>query len=616
MAKWMVSAKKADFEEIASEFHISPVTARILRNRDLTDFEEIDRFLNGTMNDLYDPFLMKGMQEACELLVDKMNRKLPVRIIGDYDVDGICSAYILLRGLKWLGADVSTVIPHRIRDGYGLNDHLIERAKEDGIDTIVTCDNGIAAAPQIELAREYGMSVVVTDHHEVPFEEIHTCRRELLPPADVVVDPKQADCAYPYKQICGAVVAYKLLTALLSYTGKDSQEEASELLEELSAFAALATVCDVMELLDENRILVKHGLHVMEHTANVGLKALLKVNDLDQRTLSVYHAGFVIGPCLNATGRLDTAQRALELFETNSEKDAIRIASELKSMNESRKEMTLKGVEEALCQVEESLLQDDVLVVYLPESHESLAGIIAGRVREKYHKPVFVLTNGEEGVKGSGRSIEAYSMYEELNKCKELFAKFGGHKLAAGLTLARIPMPDEGHDMHTAEGKQEWESENRILVDRFRKALNEHSQLKEEDFQEIVHIDVPLPLAWADAAFLEELKKLEPFGVGNPKPLFARKGISILSGSRIGKMKQFRKFQIADEQGRSYPAVYFGDGREMDEYLEEHYGKERMERIYRGGLWAGDVVIQIVYYPDWNEYQGRKSIQMVIQNYQ
>lgn len=609
MAKWMLAARMADFDAIAQKFHISPVLARILRNRDLVTEQEIDRFLNGTLADLHDPSLLKGMQEAGQCLFQKIGQRVKIRIIGDYDVDGVCSAYILLRGLRLLGADVDTVIPHRMKDGYGLNDHLIEQAKEDGIDTILTCDNGIAAADQIRLANTCGMTVVVTDHHEVPYEEQEGERIYRLPPAAVVIDPKQEDCPYPYKQICGAVVAYKLIRYLfreaqkIHWTGRDGEpvdEQAVQaLLQELLSFMALATVCDVMELRDENRILVREGLKEMAKTTNYGLKALLQVNDLYGKPLTPYHAGFVIGPCLNATGRLDTAKRALELFDASSIEEAALIASDLKSMNESRKQMTEDGVKLATQQVEQELSGDDILVVYLPDCHESLAGIIAGRIREKYHKPVFVLTSAEEGVKGSGRSIEAYSMYEEMNKVKELFARFGGHRQAAGLTLAA----EDGFS-------------DAQLADRFRKALNANSALKSEDFEEVVHIDVPLPLKLADRNFLAELEKLEPFGTGNPKPLFARKQISILSMAKLGKTGKFRRIRIADEQGNPYQAVYFGDGEEMDRYLMQKYGEERLMQGYRGGLMQGQMEISIVYSPQINSYNGRESIQILIQYYQ
>lgn len=609
MAKWMLAARKADFDAIAQKFHISPVLARILRNRDLVTEQEIDRFLNGTLADLHDPSLLKGMQEAGQCLFQKIGQRVKIRIIGDYDVDGVCSAYILLRGLRLLGADVDTVIPHRMKDGYGLNDHLIEQAKEDGIDTILTCDNGIAAADQIRLANTCGMTVIVTDHHEVPYEEQEGERIYRLPPAAVVIDPKQEDCPYPYKQICGAVVAYKLILYLFreaqkihwtGQTGEPVDEQAAQaLLQELLSFTALATVCDVMELRDENRILVREGLKEMAKTTNYGLKALLQVNDLFGKPLSPYHAGFVIGPCLNATGRLDTAKRALELFDAPSIEEAALIASDLKSMNESRKQMTEDGVKLATQQVEQELSGDDILVVYLPDCHESLAGIIAGRIREKYHKPVFVLTSAEEGVKGSGRSIEAYSMYEEMNKVKELFARFGGHRQAAGLTLAA----EDGFS-------------DAQLADRFRKALNANSTLKSEDFEEVVHIDVPLPLKLADRTFLAELEKLEPFGTGNPKPLFARKQISILSMAKLGKTGKFRRIRIADEQGNPYQAVYFGDGEEMDRYLMQKYGEERLIQGFRGGLMQGQMEISIVYSPQINSYNGRESIQILIQYYQ
>ena len=609
MAKWMLAARRADFDAIAQKFHISPVLARILRNRDLVTEQEIDRFLNGTLADLHDPSLLKGMQEAGQCLFRKIGQRVKIRIIGDYDADGVCSAYILLRGLRLLGADVDTVIPHRMKDGYGLNDHLIEQAKEDGIDTILTCDNGIAAADQIRLANTCGMTVIVTDHHEVPYEEQEGERIYRLPPAAVVIDPKQEDCPYPYKQICGAVVAYKLIRYLfreaqkIHWTGQAGEpvdEQATQaLLQELLSFTALATVCDVMELRDENRILVREGLKEMAKTTNYGLKALLQVNDLYGKPLTPYHAGFVIGPCLNATGRLDTAKRALELFDAPSIEEAALIASDLKSMNESRKQMTEDGVKLATQQVEQELSGDDILVVYLPDCHESLAGIIAGRIREKYHRPVFVLTSAEEGVKGSGRSIEAYSMYEEMNKVKELFARFGGHRQAAGLTLAA----EDGFS-------------DAQLADRFRKALNANSTLKSEDFEEVVHIDVPLPLKLADRNFLAELEKLEPFGTGNPKPLFARKQISILSMAKLGKTGKFRRIRIADEQGNPYQAVYFGDGEEMDRYLMQKYGEERLMQGYRGGLMQGQMEISIVYSPQINSYNGRENIQILIQYYQ
>lgn len=595
MAKWMVAAKRADFDRIAEKYHITPVLARIMRNRDVTGDEEIEKFLHGDLEDLHDPFLMKDMERAAEIIMAKIKEEKTIRIIGDYDVDGICSSYILFTGLKELGGRADIVIPHRMKDGYGLNDHLIEEAAEDGIDTILTCDNGIAAAPQIRLARKKGMTVIVTDHHEVPFEDGEGGRKYLLPDGDAVVDPKQPDCQYPFKQICGGVVAFKLIQILffLFDMPRKNKRRHQQLLDELLAFAALATICDVMELRDENRIIVKKGLELMSQTTNPGLKALLMVNGIEGRALSPYHAGFIIGPCLNATGRLDTALRALELFRAQDWKEAVTIAEDLKQLNDSRKQMTEEGVKEAVRQVAETeLSKDRVLIVYLPECHESLAGIIAGRIREKFGKPAFVLTKAEDGIKGSGRSIEAYNMYEEMTAVKELFTRYGGHKMAAGLSL-----PDEK------------------AVEEFRRRLNENCRLTKEDFEEIVHIDVPMPLAYADRKFIKELSLLEPFGTGNPRPLFARKGISLLSGRKIGKSQNVGKYTIADEEGRQYEMIYFGDLEQFDLFLREKFGARLAEGLYAGRLAAGEAVISIAYYPDINSYAGRESIQIVMQHY-
>ena len=484
------------------------------------------------------------------------------------------------------------MIPHRIKDGYGLNDSLIEDAGRDGIDTVLTCDNGIAAASSIALAKSMGMTVVVTDHHEIPFEETEEGKHFLLPPADVIVDPKQPDCGYPFKQICGAVVAYKLIQAMLQ-KAEEEEEQKGKFLEELLPFAALATVCDVMELLDENRIIVKYGLKAMSQTKNPGLRALLQVNGIDQKEITPYHAGFIIGPCLNATGRLDSADRALRLFEETEHKDAMVEATDLKNLNDSRKKMTEDGVAEAIRKVEESSLKDDnVLVIYLPDCHESIAGIIAGKVKERFHKPTFVLTKGEEGVKGSGRSIEAYSMYDEMTKCRELFTKYGGHKMAAGLSLAK----EED-------------------IELFRRSMNRNCTLTKEDLQEVVHIDVPMPLSYADRSFIRELSCLEPFGTGNPKPLFARKNVSLLSGKVLGKNKNVGKFRIADEEGRTYDMIYFGDLNQLNDFLTEKCGKVTVDSLYEGRLKQGEAVISMAYYPDINSYAGRETVQIVMQYY-
>ncbi|MBD5548160.1 MAG: single-stranded-DNA-specific exonuclease RecJ [Lachnospiraceae bacterium] len=595
MAKWMVAAKKADFNEIAEKYQITPVLARIMRNRDIVGDKEIEKFLHGDLKDLHAPFLMKDLETAAKLILEKIREERRIRIIGDYDVDGICATYILLSGIRALSGKVDTVIPHRVKDGYGLNENLIEDAGEDGIDTIITCDNGIAAAAQIQMAKEMGMTVVVTDHHEVPFEEGKEGRRYLLPGADAVVDPKQPECGYPFKQICGAVVAAKLIQSMFEFSGFKETDPTGykELMEEMLTFEALATVCDVMELKDENRIIVKKGLSLMAETKNPGLKALLMVNGIEDKELSPYHVGFIIGPCMNATGRLDTAKRALELFEEKDWKNAVTIAGDLKSLNDSRKQMTEEGVKEAIAQVEETEIgRDRVLVVYLPDCHESLAGIIAGKVREKYGKPAFVLTRGEEGVKGSGRSIETYNMYEEMTACKELFTRYGGHKMAAGLSL-----------------------ESEEAVDVFRKMLNDNCRLTKEDFEEIVHIDVPMPLAYADKDFIRELSLLEPFGVGNPKPLFARKDISLLSGRRMGKNRNVGKYRIADENGALYEMIYFGDLEAFDAFLQGRCGEDTVKRLYEGSIREKEAVIGMAYYPDLNYYAGRETIQIVMQNY-
>ena len=596
MAKWMVAAKKADFNKIAEKYHITPVLARIIRNRNVTEEEEIRKFLRGNLDDLHDPFLMQGMDKAVEIILSKIRSGASIRIIGDYDVDGICSTFILTQGIRQLSGKADRVIPHRMKDGYGLNDRLIKEAWQDGIDTIITCDNGIAAASQIAYAKELGMTVVVTDHHEVPFEEENGEKQYLLPLADAVIDPKQPACAYPFKEICGGTVAYKLIQALFekeSLPVKIPEEKKQEVLSGLLPFVALATVCDVMELRDENRILVKYGLKAFRQTENPGLKALLLQNDLKGKELTPYHLGFILGPCLNATGRLDSADRALLLLEETKWKDAVVEAADLKNLNDSRKKMTEDGVAAAKKQIEEKgLMADNILILYLPEAHESLAGIIAGRIKEQYHRPVFVLTRGEKGIKGSGRSIEAYDMYGELTKCRELFTKYGGHKMAAGLSMAR-------------------EEDIASLLQK----LNQNCRLTEEDFEEVIHIDVPMPLSYVNKDFIQELSCLEPFGPGNPKPLFAQKNISLISGKAIGRKRSVGKYVISDETGGSYDMIYFGDLQKLNEFLVNKYGKETVDRLYQGRLKQGEAVITMAYYPDINYFAGRERIQIVMQHY-
>lgn len=593
MSKWMVAAKRADFGKLSQEFHISPVLARIIRNRDVTDEEGIRKFLYGTMDDLYAPELLKDMDRAVDVLLEKIAEGKKIRIIGDYDIDGVCSTYILYKGLTECGAVVDTAIPHRMKDGYGLNENLIKEAYASGADTILTCDNGIAAFSQIEYANSLGMTVVITDHHEVPYEEAGKDRRYLIPKAAAVIDPKQEECQYPFSEICGAVVAYKVVLALVSKMRQMDWKEVmkSELGLELMEFAAFATIGDVMELRDENRIIVKSGLELMRNTKNLGLKALLDTTGTEAENIKPYTIGFVLGPCLNATGRLDSALSALELFKAEDRAAAATIAGNLKAMNDSRKELTLEGVEQAIVQVgEQGYEKDKVLVIYLPNVHESLAGIIAGRIREKYGKPAFVLTNGEEGVKGSGRSIEAFHMYDEMTKCKELFTKYGGHKLAAGLS-----MPEEN-------------------VDRFRKALNENCSLTAEDFEEKVLIDVPMPMEYASIAFAEELDKLEPFGNGNPKPLFAQKQISFIKGRILGKNQNVGKYTVADEAGKLYEMIYFGDIEVLNSYMKEKFGEASVDSLYYGS--CHDIQMSVAYYPDINEFRGNRTIQMVMKYYQ
>ncbi len=594
MAKWMVSAKKADFKGIAEKFGIDPVIARIIRNREVVGDAAIEKFLHGTTAELYEPSLLRDAEKAADILVEKTVKRSCIRVIGDYDIDGVCATYILTAVLERCDALVDAVIPHRITDGYGLNDRLIEEAKEAGIDTILTCDNGIAALSQIAFAKELGMTVIVTDHHEVPYEvQADGSRRETLPQADAVVDPKREGCPYPDKGICGAVTAYKLMELYLRRMCERevlSEAEKETLLSELLAFAAFATVGDVMELTDENRILVRYGLRRIEESANPGLRALLAVNELTEKRLTGYHIGFVLGPCLNATGRLDTAARALAMFRTQDEGEALTIAGELKALNDSRKEMTLQGTEQAIAMIEETPLKEDqVLVVFLPDCHESLAGIIAGRIRERYHKPVFVLTRAEEGVKGSGRSIEAYHMYDKMSECKELFTKYGGHKMAAG-----VSMPEEN-------------------VDAFRAYLNAHSGLSPEDLVEVIHIDVPMPMSYVTTELVRQIALLEPFGNGNPKPVFAQKGIRVRRGRILGKNGNVGKYRVADGEGREYDMMYFGDLERWHDFLTEHFGQEELDRLYGAGSSA--IVISVIYYPDINVYRGVESLQMVMQSY-
>ena len=574
MEKWFVAMKKADFNGIAEKYQISPIIARLMRNRDVIGDEAIDFYLNGTVEDLYDGLLMKDMDRAVDILKEKIEEGKKIRVIGDYDIDGVNATYILQQGLAGLGADVDTDIPDRIKDGYGLNQMLIDRALEDDVDTIITCDNGIAAMNEIAYGKENGMTIVVTDHHEVPYLEENGEKKYLLPPADAVVDPHRADCEYPFKGLCGAAVAYKLVEVLYRVSGKPEQE-VEHLQERLMENVAIATIGDVMDLVGENRVFVKKGLELLKTTKNEGLHALMQCTGVDTANLNTYHIGFVIGPCINAGGRLDTAKRALELLNASNRREAVTLAADLKELNDSRKEMTEEGVEEAVRQIESSSWKDDqVLVVYLPECHESIAGIIAGRIKERYYRPTFVLTKGETGVKGSGRSIEAYDMFAEMSRCRELFTKFGGHKLAAGLSL----------------------EEEKVEV--FRKRINELADLTEEDLQMKVSIDMRLPFPYINEELIHELKILEPFGKGNGKPLFAESKLRVIQPRIFGKNRNVLKCRLEDQQGNQMEAVYFG---EVEDCLQQMEKKQ---------------IMSFTYYPSINEYMGRRTIQLTIVNYQ
>lgn len=563
---WMLQTKRADFNGLAMRLGVSPVAVRIMRNRGLLDESEMRKYLYGTLDDLYDPRQMKGMETAAGIIEKKLIEGKKIRIIGDYDIDGVCSTYILLKGFQRAAGNgqIDYEIPDRIRDGYGINESIIRQAAEDGIDTLVTCDNGIAALKEISIAKQLGMTVVVTDHHEVPVDAYG----QILPPADAVVDPKQDGETYPYHEICGAVVAWKLINVIYEDLGIP-EHEWMELLE----FAAIATVGDVMKLQDENRLIVKYGLKKIGSTKNTGLRMLVEKNNLDMNNLSAYHIGFVIGPCLNAGGRLKSAKVALRMLLEQDPDRVSGLADELKELNDVRKDMTAKGETEAIEQVERFYMSDKVLVVFLPECHESLAGIIAGRLREHFHKPSFVLTRGEQSAKGSGRSIEAYHMYQGLCEVSDLLVKFGGHPMAAGLSIE--------------------ESD----IDEFRRRLNENAKLTEDDFVPQIWIDVPMPFEYVNEKIVDELKGLEPFGQGNEKPLFAQKSLTIRNVRVLGKNRNVVKMNLVTNTGHPFDGLLFADG---DRFLEEQTGQN---------------TIDMIYYPDVNEYNGTRTLQAIIKNY-
>ncbi len=569
MEKWVVAAKRADFYGIAKKFGIDPVLARIIRNRDVVGDPAIDLYLHGGMDDLPSPWLLKDMEKAVEILLEGIRLKKRVRIIGDYDIDGVCASAILYKGFRRIGLCADTYIPHRVTDGYGLNAHLIGQAGEDGIELLVTCDNGIAAHQEVAQAKAMGMTVIVTDHHNIPYEEKEGRRIPVLPPADAVIDPKQEDCPYPFSELCGAAIAYKLISALYERCGLPKEE-----LEESLILAAVATVGDVMDLQGENRILVKEGLRRLPHTKSPGLQALLEVNDLTGE-VSAYHIGFVLGPCINASGRLDTAQRSLQLLlETDPQRAAV-LAGDLLHMNESRKSMTAVQVEEAVRLVEAGTYGDDkILVIYLPKCHESLAGIVAGRVRERCHRPVFILTDGEQDVKGSGRSIEAYPMYDGLNACSDLLVRFGGHAMAAGLSIHRED------------------------VDELRRRLNGQCTLTEQDMIPKTVIDVPMPISYVTEELIRQMSLLEPFGKGNAKPLFAERDIRVRDYRILGKNKNVVRMDLETSDGCCRPGICFTD----------------VEKVT--GILAAGRPVSVLYYPQIHEYRGSRDIQIVIQGIQ
>ena len=584
MEKWVVINKKADFNELGKRFGISPVTARLIRNRDVVTEEEISKYLNGTIEDLNNPHLLKDVDYLCTVLKEKIELGKEIRIIGDYDIDGVMATYILYKGLSYVGARVSTKIPDRMKDGYGINEHLIEQAKEDGMDTIITCDNGIAAISEIAYAKQLGMTVLVTDHHEIPYEEVNGKKLFLRSEADAIVNPKQEECTYPFKGLCGAAVAFKVIQVLY-----EMYQIPVEISYEFLENVALATVGDVMDLVGENRILVKEGLKRIQKTQNVGMRALILQNNLELRRINAYHFGFVLGPCINASGRLDTARISLQLFLEKDSQKAEVIAKELVELNTQRKDMTAEGVEIAKAFVEEKYKSDKVLVIYLPDTHESLAGIIAGRIRETYHKPVFVMTKAEDGIKGSGRSIEEYSMYEELCKCKELFTKFGGHPMAAGLSL---------------------QTEN---LETFRKKINEYCTLTEEDFIPKIKIDIAMPVGYPSTTLIRELDLLEPFGKSNTKPQFADKDLKIKRASIVGKNRNVLRLQLETQYGELISAVYFGDVEQFLDYYSEQFGSSEVEAALSGK--RNKILMQIVYYPEINSYNEIENVQIIIRNY-
>lgn len=585
MEKWIEIRKGGNFMEMAKKYGIDPLIARIIRNRDIIDEKEITEYLYGGKEALHNPHLLKDVDKAAEIIAEGIAEKKAMRIIGDYDIDGVNATYILLDGIRRCGGNVDAAIPDRMKDGYGINEHLIEQALSDGKELLITCDNGIAAINEINFAKEKGMTIVVTDHHEIPYRNTEQGKEFLRSNADAIVNPKQADCPYPCKGICGAVVAWKLVQVL--YERMDIPVEEADIFIENAGFA---TVGDVMDLTGENRILVKLGLKALEHTKNPGMKALIAKNKLSDKPLSAYHIGFVLGPCINASGRLDTAKRSLELLLERDEVKASALAGELVELNESRKYMTQQETQKALEQIEkEGREKDKVLVVYLPECHESLAGIIAGRIREAYQRPVFVLTRGEEGVKGSGRSIEAYSMFDKMTEVAELFTKYGGHPMAAGLSMREED------------------------IDKLREQLNQKAELSEEDMAEVVRLDAVLPMSYFTVDTIRQLSVLEPCGKSNTKPVFADRNIKVTRAGIVGVNRNVLKLHLLDSKGNPVAGVYFGEVEKFLAFLSEKFGSEEVDAAMHGK--ENSIQFAAVYEPAVDTYSGRESVQAIIRRF-
>ena len=580
--KWLLRNRKVDLKAMSEKYKISQLLCKLMVNRDIIDENIINSYINPVYKYLHSPKTMKDVVIAVDIIKRKIQENKKIRIIGDYDVDGIISVFILYTALKKCGANVDYEIPDRIKDGYGINENIVKVAYDEGVDTIITCDNGISAIDQIQYAKDLGLTVIVTDHHDVPFIEEDGVRTFLSSQADAIINPKQIECEYKFKSICGAGVAFKLMEALYEEIGMD-KEECYKLIE----FVAIATVCDVVDLIDENRIFVKNGLEMLNNSKNIGINALKKACGLEDKEITAYHLGFVIGPCLNASGRLDSAKKGLELLLMEDDEEAKNLAQEIVDLNDARKNMTKEGVDRAINIIDSTdINNDNILVVYIPDIHESLAGIVAGRVKEKYNKPTIILTKSEEGVKGSARSIEEYNEFEGLLACKELLDKFGGHPMAAGLSLQ--------------EDK----------VDELRIALNNKCELTDEDLTRKIMIDSSLPLEYLNLHLIEELNVLEPFGKGNAKPVFGVRDAKITRAMLLGKDKNVLKLKLLTNNNITIDAMIFNDLENFESKIIEKYGNEELDNLYNKS--NNNIPMDFTFYPSINEWNGNKSIQIVV----